>query len=125
MRTLIAGMSAFVALACAWLLVMYLILRHPGFEWRAAMSAGFIGVSLATIVAAWHQFGAVFRSLLAAAAVAIAVVAVSAIIDNNRASNPHGEAFVDVIGLALLAQAGGTLWLAIARPGLARTSAPR
>ena len=39
MNLLISGLSALTLLVSGWMTVMYFVLRHPGFLWRAAISA--------------------------------------------------------------------------------------
>ena len=100
---------------------MYFILRHPGFEWRAAQAAGFIAVSVATLVLLSRPHSSpALRTAVAAGALAVLAAGAAALWENHR-PGAHFEGFVDVIGWALCAQ--GVLTFAVmASVGRARTS---
>ena len=116
-------LSGFTILAAGWLFTMYLILRHPGFEWRAAMALGFV-VASGVIVAAVHRRPPGVGHLIVAAAAAIALAATGAwAVTTNHAPGAGFEGFIDVIGLALVLQ--GTLagvWIAVRLLGARRIS---
>jgi uncharacterized membrane protein len=50
MTTIVGLMSAATMLVSAWMTVMYFVLRHPGYAWRAAISA-VICLGAATLLA--------------------------------------------------------------------------
>src|SRR5436190_3517929 len=50
MTTIVGLMSAATMLVSGWMTVMYFVLRHPGFAWRAAI-AGAICLGAATLLA--------------------------------------------------------------------------
>jgi len=104
MKATVTALCAFTMLASGWLVLMFLVLRHPGFEWRAALAAGFIATGAFTLAGVWlPRPGAALKALVALGAVAIGAAGVWAIRTNVD------EGFVDVIGLALLLQAVLTL----------------
>jgi len=99
MRTALTAICSFTILASCWLFVMYLVLRHPGFEWRAAVSLGIASLSaltLATVRTA--QPGVGIRVVAACGAAALAGVGIWAIKTNVD------DGFIDLIGLAFIMQ---------------------
>jgi hypothetical protein len=104
MRAAVTTVCGFTMLASSWLFVMFLVLRHPGFEWRAALSIGFIGIGALTLAELWlPQPGTTLRILVGIAALALGVAGAWAIQTNVD------EGFIDVIGLAFILQAILTL----------------
>ena len=99
MRTALTAICLFTILACSWFVVMFLVLRHPGFEWRAALAVGFVAVSVLTLATARAVApGAVQRAAVALGALLLAAAGVWAITTNVD------EGYVDVTGLALIVQ---------------------
>ena len=100
MRTALSAICVFTILASCWLFTMFLVLRHPGFGWRASLAIGFIAVSVVTLGAARAATapGAALRAIVAAGAVLLAGVGCWAIATNVD------DGFVDVIGVALIVQ---------------------
>lgn len=95
-------MSVFTALAGLWLAVMENILRHPGYDARAALAGGIVIQALATVVfLMWHG-RPVFRVVLRLGAVGVVLVGASALIRIIHA--PHFEGFVFLVASALIAQ---------------------
>ena len=88
MKTTLAAVSAFTLLACAWLCVMFFVLRHPGFAWRAALSALVVIQSAATLalLAAGPVTGRP-RIVLALGACGLLTLGVSAFVANEAASD--------------------------------------
>jgi hypothetical protein len=122
MRTALAAVSAFTLLACAWLCVMFFVLRHPGFEWRAALSALVVIQSALTLVLlAAGSFTARPRLLLALGACGLLALGASAFVANERAGDWEG--YAAVISIALAVQGVLTL-IACARPDLASRRSP-
>jgi hypothetical protein len=117
MRATLTAICGFTMLASAWLFVMLLVLRHPGFEWRAALALGFIGIGMLTLAGVWHpQPGIAWRVAMAAGAIALGAAGVWAMKTNVD------EGFVDVISLALMLQAILTLgYLAVRARAAVRT----
>jgi hypothetical protein len=103
MSASLTWMSTLTALAGIWLAVMENILRHPGYAGRSAIAACIVLQGLATVLCVMWQGRSVFRAIVLAGAVAIAVLGASAIIRILNA--PHFEGFVVLIGAALIAQA--------------------
>jgi multisubunit Na+/H+ antiporter MnhB subunit len=117
MKTTLTVVSAFTLLACAWLCVMFFVLRHPGFEWRAALSALVVIHSATTLVLlAAGPLTVRPRILLAVGACGLLTLGVSAFLANEAASDWEG--YAAVISIALVIQGVLTL-LACARPDLA------
>src|SRR5436190_20180902 len=52
MRLALTAICGFTMLASCWLFVMFLVLRHPGFEWRASISLVFVAIGALTLVGA-------------------------------------------------------------------------
>lgn len=52
MRTLLAVVSALTALMCGWLSVMYVVLGHDGWPWRAGLAALLVAYSALAILLA-------------------------------------------------------------------------
>ena len=109
MRTALTAISGFTILASAWLFTMYLVLRHPGFEWRAPLSLGFIAIGLVTIGFSRSRApGASLRTAAAAGALCLAAAGAWAIATNVD------DGFVNLIGIAFIVQGILTLcavWL--------------
>lgn len=103
MRIALAALSAFTLLACAWLLVMFFVLRHQGFEWRGAVTALLIAQSAVTLVVLGTDVRSVWpRITLALGACAIVALGALAFVANERASDWEG--YVAVISAALVMQ---------------------
>jgi hypothetical protein len=87
---------------------MYFVLRHPGYEWRAAMAALFVVQSALTVtaLAGWVDGGWVRVAVLVGAA-GILIAGGSAL--QATLGGDHFEGFALVIGLALLIQGALTL----------------
>ena len=49
MAAVVSLASALTALVSAWMFVMYFVLRHPGYQWRAVIAAAICLGSLALI----------------------------------------------------------------------------
>lgn len=120
MRTALTAICGFTILASGWLFVMFLVLRHPGFEWRAAMALGFVAVSAITLFAA--------RTTTPPPALS-ATVALGGIVQAAvGAWAMHGnvdDGFVDVIGITFIAQgvlALAFVWQTVAAPATKRPS---
>ena len=100
MRTTVTAICGFTMLASCWLFVMFLVLRHPGFEWHAVLSLGFVAVGGITMAAGWMRTpGALVRAAAGVGGVALGAVGAWAMHTNVD------EGFVDVIGLAFIVQA--------------------
>ncbi len=108
MKTILVGLSCFTAAASCWLVVMYVLLQHPGFQWRAAMAALFVIQSALTVasLAGWVDGGWV-RVLLLGGAAAVLLAGGSAV--QATLTGDHFEGFALVIGLALAVQGALTL----------------
>jgi hypothetical protein len=103
MRVVLAAVCAFTLLACAWLLAVFFVLRHPGFEWQAVVSALLIAQSAATLVVLGPGVRALWpRIALALGACAIVAVGALAFVANEQASDWEG--YVAVISAALVLQ---------------------
>jgi hypothetical protein len=104
MRTALTAICTFTILASCWLFVMYLVLRHPGFEWRAALAVGYAAIGVLTLLAV-HRFtdSSVWRAAACAGALALACAGVWAIRTNVD------DGFADVIGIAFISQGLATM----------------
>jgi hypothetical protein len=102
MRASLTWLSVFTALAGAWLAVMENILRHPGYAGRSVVAGCIVIQGLATILFLMWQSRPVFRVIVLAGAVGVAVLGVAAILRILNAA--HFEGFVLIIGTALVIQ---------------------
>jgi hypothetical protein len=99
MRTTLTAICTFTILASCWLFVMYFVLRHPGFEWRAALAVGYAATGVLTLLTVYRfSTSAAWRAAAAAGALALGGVGIWAIRTNVD------DGFVDLIGLAFIAQ---------------------
>jgi hypothetical protein len=99
LRWLLTMLCGFTVLGSAWLFVMYLVLRHPGFEWRAGAAIGYLTIGLVTLVAlrSPHPPRAL-RALALAGGGMLAAVGVWVLRTNVD------EGFADVFGFAFALQ---------------------
>ena len=112
MRTTLGILCSFTVLASLWLFTMFLILRHPGFEWRAAVALGFAAISTITLVAVrTTQPAPVLRGVAATGGAVLLAMGVHALI-SNHAPGADFEGYLDIIGLAYTLQGSLTLWWA-------------
>ena len=111
MRRLLTIVAGFTFLAASWFAVMYLVLRHDGYQWRFAIALLLVAQSILTIYAVTRAAPPAVRATLIAGALGIAWLGVSAIWQNNSPTNHDWEGYVDVMGAALVVQAVLTLWI--------------
>ena len=104
MRTLLIGVCGLAIAASAWLVVMSLVLHHPGFE-RIALTATLLLLQSLLVVAVARGWvaGTAWRALSLAGAVAMAWTGVRVVIENL--SSNHFEGYALVIGILLILQA--------------------
>ena len=103
MKPTLLGLSCLTAAASCWLVVMYFVLQHPGYEWRAVRAAVFVVQSALTVaaLAGWVDGGWV-RVLLLTGAAGMLLAGGLALQANLAGS--HFEGYALVIGLALVLQ---------------------
>src|SRR5712691_692469 len=102
-RAMLTVVSAFTILVSAWLLTMFLILRHPGFEARTALSVLFVALGVATIVAVNLQRPArIVRAGVTLADAALAVLGAWIIAEDMMSA--HFEGYVLPIGASFIIQ---------------------
>ncbi len=107
MRLALRTITGVTIAASLWLFVMYFVLQHPGYQWRAAMTAGFVAVGLFVWIAAGLATPPAWIRALAAAS-GLAVFAAGAWAMRTNVD----EGFVDVISVMLMAQGVLTLmWM--------------
>jgi hypothetical protein len=116
LKTALAAIAVFTAAASCWLFVMYLVLRHPGYQAGASMAAIFVAQSVLTLVLVASDGPARssgrpagpqavqngLRLVVLAGACGIAWAGYSAV--SSTLSGPHFEGFALVIGAALVMQ---------------------
>jgi hypothetical protein len=119
MRTILTAVCGFTVLASGWLFTMYLILGHPGFQWRAAAALGFAAIGLITLttVRARHA-GTGLLTTAGLGAVVLAGVGIWAIATNVD------DGFNDVIGAAFIVQAALTVSFLLRAAWPRRPSSP-
>ena len=110
MRAALTAVCGLTALESSWLFIMFLVLRHPGFEGRASVAALLGVMSLAILIAAQRRSaGGAVRALVVAGSLALGALGIYAIATNHQAA--HFEGYLDVIGLSFAAQGVlGTWW---------------
>jgi len=102
MKASLTWMSVITALAGAWLAVMEHVLKHPGYAERSAVAGCIVIQGLVTVLfLMWHG-RPIFRVIVLAGALGVAVLGAAAIIRDLSA--PHFEGFVLLIGAALIVQ---------------------
>jgi hypothetical protein len=108
MDAALAAVSCFTGLACAWLTVMFVVLGHPGYAWRATMAATVAAYSVLAVAAA---VGAVRGTRLRGALVVggCAAVALGAIVVYQTLSGPDFDGFWLPIGAGLGVQGALTI----------------
>ncbi|HEV2701275.1 MAG TPA: hypothetical protein VGV09_06575 [Steroidobacteraceae bacterium] len=121
MKSTLTWMCVATTLAGAWLAVMETVLKHPGFAGRSTIAACIVIQGIATVLCLMLHGRSIFRLLVLAGAVGIAVLGAAAVIRILNAA--HFEGFVLVIGAMLVVQ--GVLALVVVgggttrRPGIA------
>jgi hypothetical protein len=107
MKAALTWMSVFTVVAGAWLASMENILKHPGYGERTAIAACIAIQGLATLLLLLLDGRLIFRAVVLAGAVGLAIFGVTAI--RRILDAPHFEGFAVLIGVALIAQGGLTL----------------
>ena len=101
-------------LACAcWLVLMEMLLRHPGFELRASMAIGIAAICMATIVVRMLHMGMRTERWLWLGGALLIGVGGEAFLHNATAD--HFEGFAVVISVVLLLQ-GMLMLITLGRP---------
>jgi hypothetical protein len=112
MRLALRTITGMTVAASLWLFVMYFVLQHPGYQWRAAMAAGFVAIGLFVWTATSLATPPAWIRVLAATC-GIAVFAAGAWAMRTNVD----EGFVDVIGTMLMTRGVLTLvWTAGVSP---------
>ncbi len=107
MRAVPGTLCAFTILAVTWLGTMYLLLRHPGYLWRAALCLPVIAQSVATPFALRPSAGSRLRLATAVGAAVVGAFAAWAFVKNSRSAGFEG--YLAIISAALVIQAVLTL----------------
>jgi hypothetical protein len=115
MKPLWIAASIFLVLACSWFVMMEFILRHPGFELRAAVAALVVLHAALCIVYNRSRVTALRRPLIFSA-IAIFSLGIYALIFEFR--TPDFEGYIFLIALGLIAQGTLTLIDTLVRPRL-------
>ena len=104
---------------------MFLVLRHPGYGWRAAMTLLFVVQSSLTVAGLGTRSPLWLRRVVLLGAAAIIIIGAQAFATNLFGA--HFEGYVAVIALALVVQGLVTLWVfgdSLARRTPTRATAP-
>lgn len=109
MKLLLGALCAFTILALGWLFMMFLVLRHPGFEWRAALCLLILVQSVVTLLALRRPAGMTLRAATAAGAVIVGVAAGWVFVLNSLGEAGNFEGYLAIISGALVLQAIVTL----------------
>ncbi len=117
MKSALGVLCVFTILAVVWLGAMFLLLHHPGYQWRAAMCLPIIAQSVATVFALRPPASTALRAATAAGAVFVGAFAGWAFVQNARDASFEG--YLAIISAALVCQAVLTLYLA-RRPSASR-----
>jgi len=114
MRPLIAALSVFTIVVCAWLFTMYFVLQHPGYQQGALLVAGLAAIAVATLISALLTHPPMWlRASAAAGAVVLIYVGVTMISANHHAM--HFEGYADISGALFVALGASTLVQAAGR----------
>ena len=98
MKLLWIAASIFLVLACSWFVMMEFILRHAGFEIRAAVAA--LVVLHAALCLVYNRSRAtVLRSPLTLSAIAIFALGIYALYFEFRTTDLEGYIFLIALGL--------------------------
>lgn len=116
MKTFSIAASLFVALSCAWLACMELILRHPGFIPRAATDAVIVVYAALCLIYARSHTSAALRSVLTLAALCVLVFGAFALVTVLHSA--HFEGYLLVFSLGLIVQGSLVLIDTLQRPRL-------
>lgn len=101
-RILLSG-SFLTLLAAGWLVVMEMVLQHPGFVTRIAMTSCIVGISVATILTqGFHAGIRAERWLCAAAGIVLIGFGIQAFL--RDASAAHFEGYVVVVASLIVLQ---------------------
>lgn len=100
MKTALACMSVFTAVAGVWLAVMENVLKHTGYAGRSAIASCIVIQGLVTLFWLVRDGGRIFRALILAGAAGVVLLGASAV--QRILAAPHFEGFVLVIGSALV-----------------------
>ncbi|MBE3071664.1 MAG: hypothetical protein IMZ67_01700 [Acidobacteria bacterium] len=122
---MLGALCGFTILAAAWLFTMFIVLRHPGFEWRAAVCALIIAQSVATLLLLRHSVWPALRFLVAVGAVGMGVFAGWTFVQNSAAGPGDFEGYTAVITSGLVLQAILTLDHVFRRRGVGRAAPAR
>ena len=110
MKQTLVLLCLFLAAAGVWLGVMENVLKHAGYAGRSAIAACITLQAILTLLSLWlNGRPPVFRALVLLGALAIALFGASATINILRSR--HFEAFVLLIGAALVLE--GALTIAV------------
>ena len=102
MRNALVPVSILTFGCACWLLLMEVLLRHPGFVPRIAIDAYVAAICAATILARLLHAGFKMERFLRFSAPFVSFIGVQAFIHNARAA--HFEGFVFIISLVLIVQ---------------------
>ncbi len=102
MTKLLSLTSAVTLLCGCWLAFMEVLLRHPGFQTRAAVALLIAAAGLASLLVRLLHLGVRGERWLWAAAAALIGLGVLSFLRNARAA--HFEGFVFVIAIVLVLQ---------------------
>lgn len=115
MKAALMWTSALTVAAGVWLAVMENILKHSGYGERTVIAACIAIEGLATCLLVLLDGRSIFRAAVLTGAVAVVLLGASAI--QRILGAPHFEAFVLIIGCALIAQ-GVLTFVVVLRPRL-------
>jgi hypothetical protein len=108
MRAVIASLCLLTILVCGWLFMMYFVLRHPGYQERAALVAGLGAIAAATLVCTLLKRPPLWlRASVAAGAVVLIYAGVTTISANHRAG--HFEGYAEISGWLFVALGASAL----------------
>ncbi len=113
MKAALTWTSVFTAAAGVWLGLMENILKHAGYGGRTTIAACIAIQGLATLLLLLLDGRLLFRTLVLAGAIAIAILGAAAI--KRILDAPHFEGFVLIIGFALIVQCLLTLAVVLPR----------
>ena len=111
MKSMLAILCVFGAVAACWLAVMEGVLQHPAFSQRMLIAVSIGAQSVLTLIVVSGTSNRLWRIASGAGALWLLVMGSLAVVKN--ATGHDFEGFALVIGVALVAQALLTFWMTL------------
>ncbi len=113
-KRLLALLCVFVAAACAWLVMMEFVLKHPGYMARSAVELCLCAQAIVTLLYLLLHAGNVLRRVALMCAMLIVPFGAYCLVEILRAQ--HFEGYILLISAALMMQGALTMAVLLRRP---------